>query len=53
MVMNQGAIEEIGAAETIYRQPQQDYTRQLISAIPTGSLERIQARQLQRGFSAS
>ena len=53
MVMNKGAIEEIGAAETIYRQPQQDYTRQLISAIPTGSLERIQARQFQRGLSAS
>lgn len=53
MVMNKGAIEEIGAAETIYRQPQQDYTRQLISAIPTGSLERIQERQLQRGLSAS
>jgi peptide/nickel transport system ATP-binding protein len=53
MVMNQGAIEEIGAAETVYHHPQQDYTRQLISAIPTGSLERIQARQLQRGLSAS
>ena len=53
MVMNKGAIEEIGAAETIYRQPQQDYTRQLISAIPTGSLERIQERQFQRGLSAS
>ncbi|MBM0742893.1 ABC transporter ATP-binding protein [Phormidium sp. CLA17] len=53
MVMNKGAIEEIGSSETVYRQPQQDYTRQLISAIPLGSLERIQARQMQRGISAS
>jgi peptide/nickel transport system ATP-binding protein len=52
MVMNKGQIEEIGASETIYRQPQQDYTRQLISAIPIGNLERIQARQMQRGLSA-
>lgn len=37
MVMNQGKIEEIGSAENIYRHPQQDYTKQLIAAIPTGS----------------
>ena len=36
MVMNQGKIEEIGPAEQIYRHPQQDYTRQLIAAIPVG-----------------
>jgi peptide/nickel transport system ATP-binding protein len=34
MVMNQGKIEEIGLAETIYHAPQRDYTRQLIAAIP-------------------
>jgi len=33
MVMNQGRIEEIGSAEAIYNNPQQDYTRQLIAAI--------------------
>jgi peptide/nickel transport system ATP-binding protein len=49
MVMNKGNIEEIGPAETIYRQPSQAYTRQLISAIPVGSLERLQERQTQRG----
>jgi peptide/nickel transport system ATP-binding protein len=38
MVMNQGRIEEIGPAEQIYRQPQRDYTRQLIAAIPSGLL---------------
>jgi peptide/nickel transport system ATP-binding protein len=51
MVMNKGNIEEIGSAESIYRQPTQDYTRQLISAIPKGTLDEIQARQIARGFS--
>jgi peptide/nickel transport system ATP-binding protein len=34
MVMNQGRIEEIGPAESIYNSPQRDYTRELIQAIP-------------------
>ncbi|MEM8675640.1 MAG: ABC transporter ATP-binding protein [Cyanobacteria bacterium P01_G01_bin.67] len=38
MVMNQGQIEEIGAAEEIYRHPQTEYTRKLIDSIPTGEL---------------
>ncbi|HEY9853358.1 MAG TPA: ABC transporter ATP-binding protein [Leptolyngbyaceae cyanobacterium] len=45
MVMNKGKIEEIGPAEFIYREPEKDYTRQLIASIPIGSLERIQQRQ--------
>ncbi len=49
MVMNKGKREEIGEAETIYWEPQTDYTRQLISSIPTGSLERIKELQQQRG----
>ncbi|HEY9602324.1 MAG TPA: ABC transporter ATP-binding protein [Allocoleopsis sp.] len=48
MVMNRGKIEEIGPAETIYREPEKDYTRQLIASIPTGTLERIQHQQEQR-----
>lgn len=48
MVMNRGKVEEIGPAEDIYRQPQRDYTRQLIEAIPVGSLERIQELQAAR-----
>ncbi len=36
MVMNRGKIEEINSAETIYRHPQQPYTRQLIASIPKG-----------------
>jgi peptide/nickel transport system ATP-binding protein len=51
MVMNKGEIEEIGPSERIYRTPQKDYTRQLISAIPESSLERIRDRQTQRGLS--
>ncbi|AFZ44785.1 ABC transporter related protein [Halothece sp. PCC 7418] len=35
MVMNQGKIEEIGSAKTIYKTPETAYTRKLIDAIPT------------------
>ena len=48
MVMNRGKIEEIGLAENIYREPEKEYTRQLIASIPTGSLERIQEQQARR-----
>ncbi|MEL7068896.1 MAG: ABC transporter ATP-binding protein [Cyanobacteria bacterium J06581_3] len=48
MVMNQGRIEEIGPAEDIYRRPRREYTQQLISAIPEGTTERIQALQQDR-----
>ncbi len=36
MVMNKGAIEEIGDADEIYRSPKTDYTKRLIDAIPKG-----------------
>ena len=45
IVMNRGKIEEIGTADTIYSQPQTPYTRQLIAAIPIGSIDRIRERQ--------
>ena len=48
MVMNQGRIEEIGAAEQIYRNPRRQYTQQLISAIPEGTPSRIQTLQTER-----
>ncbi len=51
MVMNRGQIEEIGPAESIYREPETDYTRQLIASIPTGTLERIQQQQERRSVS--
>ncbi|MEM9092908.1 MAG: ABC transporter ATP-binding protein [Cyanobacteria bacterium P01_F01_bin.53] len=48
MVMNKGCLEELGAADEIYNNPQQAYTKQLIAAIPAGTLERIQELQLAR-----
>lgn len=48
MVMNAGNIEEIGTAEDIYQRPRREYTQQLISAIPEGTLERIQTLQTAR-----
>ena len=45
LVMNRGEIVEEGSSESIYREPKEEYTRTLIASIPTGSPERIQARQ--------
>ena len=36
MVMQKGRIVEQGAADDVYHHPQNDYTRQLIAAIPKG-----------------
>jgi peptide/nickel transport system ATP-binding protein len=36
VVMNKGKIVEMGAADTIYNNPQQEYTKKLIDAIPKG-----------------
>jgi len=36
MVMNNGKIEEIGEADSIYESPQKEYTKTLIEAIPKG-----------------
>ena len=38
IVMNNGRIEEIGDADEIYNNPQQEYTRRLINAIPKGGI---------------
>lgn len=35
-VMNQGQLVEYGTAEQIYKNPQQDYTKKLLAAIPKG-----------------
>jgi peptide/nickel transport system ATP-binding protein len=53
LVMNQGRLEESGPADQIYHHPTQPYTRQLIAAVPTGSLESIRQRQAQRKIIAS
>lgn len=47
-VMNQGRIVEFGPSESIYADPQQDYTRRLIEATPKDSLEAIQQRVAHR-----
>lgn len=41
IVMNKGKIEEIGNADDIYKNPQKEYTRKLIEAIPKGRTEDI------------
>ena len=37
VVMNKGKIEEIGEADSIYKNPQKVYTKNLIEAIPKGA----------------
>ena len=37
LVMNKGKIEEMADADTLYADPQKDYTKKLIAAIPKGS----------------
>jgi peptide/nickel transport system ATP-binding protein len=44
VVMNQGKVEEMGFADDIYYNPQRDYTKKLIAAIPKGRLEDIERR---------
>ncbi len=44
VVMNKGEIEEMGPADEIYNNPQREYTKKLISAIPEGRVEDIVAR---------
>lgn len=44
VVMNKGKIEEMGIADEIYNNPQKEYTKKLIAAIPKGNVEDIRAR---------
>jgi peptide/nickel transport system ATP-binding protein len=50
IVMNNGKIEEMGYAEEIYKNPQSEYTRNLINSIPKGDLEDIRKAQLKRNI---
>ncbi len=43
-VMQAGRIVEMGASEQIYREPQQDYTRRLIAAIPAATPRPVAGR---------
>jgi len=47
-VMNAGRFVEEGAAEAIYANPREEYTRKLIEAIPNDSLEALRERQAAR-----
>ncbi|MBX7094649.1 MAG: ABC transporter ATP-binding protein [Flavobacteriales bacterium] len=47
IVMNRGKVEEMDSADRIYANPQTDYTRKLINAIPKGELDDIK-RNLDR-----
>ena len=42
IVMNKGKIEQFGPSEEIYLNPQSDYTKKLINAIPKGELDDIE-----------
>ncbi len=42
IVMNEGRIEEMGKADEIYANPQTEYTRKLIAAIPKGEISDIE-----------
>lgn len=48
IVMNKGKIEEMGISDDIYQNPQKEYTRNLINAIPKGDLEDIRRNMLTR-----
>ena len=47
-VMYAGKILEFGPSEAIYANPREEYTKQLIQAIPNDSLENIDRRQRER-----
>lgn len=41
LVMNEGRIEEMGYAESIYHNPESEYTKTLIDAIPKGEIHKF------------
>ena len=52
LVMQDGKIEEMGDAEQIYNDPQTEYTKKLIDAIPEGKLEDIKKHLESKGIKA-
>ena len=51
VVMQEGKIEEMGDADTIYNSPETEYTKRLIDAIPEGKLEDIKSHLEKKGVS--
>ncbi len=47
-VMNKGRLVEIGPAEEVYTNPQDDYTKALLSAVPVPDPKRMQERRVER-----
>jgi oligopeptide transport system ATP-binding protein len=47
-VMHAGVIAEQGPAERVYTQPESDYTRALLAAVPVPDPERMRARKRER-----
>ncbi|MGE0193587.1 MAG: ABC transporter ATP-binding protein [Planctomycetota bacterium] len=47
-VMKAGKIVELGIASEIYENPQQEYTRRLIDAVPSDDLAQIRQRKAER-----
>ena len=47
-VMNAGKIVEFGPSDAIYANPQNEYTRKLISAIPQPTIEALERRERER-----
>jgi oligopeptide transport system ATP-binding protein len=47
-VMHNGKIVEQGPAEAVYTNPQSDYTRALLAAVPVPDPERMRARKAER-----
>ena len=47
-VMNKGRIVEIGVAETVYTQAQDDYTKALLAAVPIPDPHKMRARREER-----
>ena len=50
-VMNAGVIVEFGPSDAIYANPQNDYTKKLIAAIPQPTMEAIERRERERAKS--
>ena len=50
LVMQEGKIEEMGDADQIYNDPQTEYTKKLIDAIPEGKLEDIKRHLESKGI---